>query len=197
MAAKAIAVITKSGWDTPALRMATKTHDPQFEQTQRKDNALRDAASEIDVLRKRNVIQLMYLVAESERQEHELEVQAVTRFAFRNDGSEPTETDWYWDQYVDACRAAISLSLCEECAWASQSYTSGIKYQYQYDCSDNYCAQMSNENTRVANHKEFPCIHCPNAISAIGNRLEAPYKHDTRAQRDAMIHMMRVVAVSQ
>ena len=59
MAAKAIAVITKSGWDTPALRMATKTHHPEFEQMQRKDNALRDAASEIDLLRKRNVIQRM------------------------------------------------------------------------------------------------------------------------------------------
>ena len=69
--AAAIAVITKSGWDTPALRMATKTHHPEFEQMQRKDNALRDAASEIDILRKRNVIQLMFLVAESERLSHE------------------------------------------------------------------------------------------------------------------------------
>ena len=52
----AIAVITKSGWDTPALRMATKTHHPDFEQMQRKDNALRDAASEIDILRKRRIM---------------------------------------------------------------------------------------------------------------------------------------------
>ncbi len=79
MAAKAIAVITKSGWDTPALRMATKTHHPEFEQMQRKDNALRDAASEIDILRKRNVIQLMYLVAESERLSHKDALDAFHR----------------------------------------------------------------------------------------------------------------------
>ncbi len=192
MAAKAIAVIAKSGWDTPALRMATKTHHPQFEQMQRKDNALRDAASEIDVLRKRNVIQLMYLVAESERQEHKDELAAFANARF--DGTDDQE---YWFCYVDACTSAISLSLCRACAWASNSYTTGVHYQYKYDFSGRYPQNATNDDSRVANHKEFPCIHCPNAIAAIGNRLEAPYKSDTKAWRDAMIHMMRVVAVSQ
>jgi hypothetical protein len=189
MAAKAIAVITKSGWDTPALRMATKTHHPEFEQMQRKDNALRDAASEIDLLRKRNVIQLMFLVAESERLSHKGDLDALH--------DEGTDDQFYWFTYVDACKSAISLSLCQECAWVSTSYTDGVHYQYKYDFGDDYIAQVYNESSRVANHKKFPCTSCPNAITAIGNRLEAPQKYDSKAWRDGMIHMLRVVAVSQ
>jgi hypothetical protein len=183
--AAAIAVITKSGWDTPALRMATKTHHPAFELMQRKDNALRDAASEIDILRKRNVIQLMFLVAESEHLSHE---------GARYD-EDDEELYWFW--YVDACKSAISLSLCHECAWVSTSYTTGVHYQYKYDFGDDYTAQSNNERSRVATHKKFPCTNCPNAITALGNRLEAPEKHDRKAWRDGMIHMLRVVAVSQ
>jgi hypothetical protein len=192
MAAKAIAVITKSGWDTPALRMATKTHHPEFEQMQRKDNALRDAASEIDILRKRNVIQLMYLVAESERLSHKDAIDAFHRAQFAG-----TEDQLYWFLYVNACQSAIAISQCEECAWVSTSYTAGVHYQYMYDFSDDYVAQSNNERSRVANHKKFPCTNCPNAITALGNRLEAPDKHDTKAWRDGMIHMLRVVALSQ
>jgi len=183
--AAAIAVITKSGWDTPALRMATKTHHPEFELMQRKDNALRDAASEIDILRKRNVIQLMFLVAESEHLSHE---------GARYD-EDDEEHYWFW--YVDACHSAISLSLCHECAWVSTSYTDGVHYQYKYDFGDDYTAQSNNEDSRVVTHKKFPCTSCPNAITALGNRLEAPQNHDSKAWRDGMIHMLRVVAVSQ
>ena len=125
----AIAVIPKSGWDTPALRMATKTHHPEFEQMQRKDNALRDAASEIDLLRKRNVIQLMFLVAESERLSHK-----NARYADDDDDQE------YWFWYVDACHSAISLSLCHECAWVSKSYTTGVHCPYKYDFGDDEIA---------------------------------------------------------
>jgi hypothetical protein len=184
--AAAIAVITKSGWDTPALRMATKTHHPAFELMQRKDNALRDAASEIDILRKRNVIQLMFLVAESERLSHK---------DARYDEDDDDQEYWFW--YVDACKSAISLSLCHECAWVSTSYTDGVHYQYKYDFGDDYTAQSNNEDSRVVTHKKFPCTSCPNAITALGNRLEAPQKHDRKAWRDGMIHMLRVVAVSQ
>jgi hypothetical protein len=184
--AAAIAVITKSGWDTPALRMATKTHHPAFELMQRKDNALRDAASEIDILRKRNVIQLMFLVAESERLSHK---------GARYDEDDDDQEYWFW--YVDACKSAISLSLCHECAWVSTSYTGGVHYQYKYDFGDDYTAQSNNEDSRVVTHKKFPCTSCPNAITALGNRLEAPQKHDRKAWRDGMIHMLRVVAVSQ
>ena len=187
MAAKAIAVITKSGWDTPALRMATKTHHPEFEQMQRKDNALRDAASEIDILRKRNVIQLMLLVAESERLSHENDLDAFY--------DERTDDQEYWFWYVEACKSAISLSLCQECAWVSRSYTTGVHYQYKYNFDD--WTQSNNESSRVANHKNFPCTNCPNAITALGNRLEAPEEYDSKAWRDGMIHMLRVVAVSQ
>jgi hypothetical protein len=187
----AIAVITKSGWDTPALRMATKTHHPEFEQMQRKDNALRDAASEIDILRKRNVIQLMFLVAESERLSHE---DVLETFYRDNDG---TEDQFYWFWYVSACKSAISLSLCQECKWVSSSYTAGVHYQYKYYFGDDYYAQSNNESSRVANHKKFPCTNCPNAITALGNRLEAPQKHDTKAWRDGVIHMLRVVVASQ
>ena len=189
MAAKAIAVSTKSGWDTPALRMATKTHHPEFELMQRKDNALRDAASEIDILRKRNVIQLMLLVAESERLSHENDLDAFY--------DERTDDQEYWFWYVEACKSAISLSLCHECAWVSKSYTAGIKHQYKYYFGDDEIAQSNNEGSRVATHKKFPCTRCPNAITALGNRLEAPQKHDSKAWRDGVIHMLRVVAVSQ
>ena len=181
--AAAIAVITKSGWDTPALRMATKTHHPEFEQMQRKDNALRDAASEIDILRKRNVIQLMFLVAESERLSHE--------------GAHDEDDQEYWFWYADACKSAISLSLCHECAWVSKSYTAGVHYPYKHYFGDDEIAQSNNEGSRVATHKKFPCTSCPNAITALGNRLEAPQKHDSKAWRDGVIHMLRVVAVSQ
>ena len=184
--AAAIAVITKSGWDTPALRMATKTHHPEFEQMQRKDNALRDAASEIDLLRKRNVIQLMFLVAESERLSHK-----NARYAEDDDDQE------YWFWYVDACHSAISLSLCHECAWVSKSYTTGVHYPYKHYFGDDEIAQSNNEGSRVATHKKFPCTSCPNAITALGNRLEAPQKHDSKAWRDGVIHMLRLVAVSQ
>jgi hypothetical protein len=185
--AAAIAVITKSGWDTPALRMATKTHHPAFELMQRKDNALRDAASEIDILRKRNVIQLMFLVAESERLSHE-----------RDDADDKDDEEyWYWFWYVEACKSAIGFSLCHECAHVSNYYTDGVRYQYNYYFGDDYAAQSNNERSRVATHKKFPCTSCPNAITALGNRLEAPQKHDSKAWRDGMIHMLRVAAMSQ
>ena len=183
--AAAIAVITKSGWDTPTLRMATKTHHPEFEQMQRKDNALRDAASEIDLLRKRNVIQLMFLVAESERLSHE---------GARYDEDDDQE---YWFWYADACKSAISLSLCHECAWVSKYYTAGVHYPYKHYFGNDEIAQLNNKGSSVATHKKFPCTSCPNAITALGNRLEAPKKHDSKAWRDGMIHMLRVVAVSQ
>jgi hypothetical protein len=157
--------------------MATKTHHPEFEQMQRKDNALRDAASEIDILRKRNVIQLMFLVAES------------------HEGAHDEDDQEYWIWYADACKSAISLSLCHECAWVSKSYTAGVHYPYKHYFGDEIA--QYNEGSRVVSHKKFPCTSCPTAITALGNRLEAPQKHDSKAWRDGMIHMLRVVAVSQ
>ena len=94
-----------------------------------------------------------------------------------------------------SCLDAAELCLCKDCASVSRSHAQGILYHYHYDSSGAYCSH--NESTRVANHKKFPCVRCPNAISAIGNRLETPRKHDNEAWRDAMIHMLRVVEVSQ
>ena len=70
-------------------------------------------------------------------------------------------------------------------------------HPYKYDFRDHRCAPHNNKSTRIATHKSFPCACCPDAISAIGNRLETPRRRDNKPWRDAMIHMLRVVEVSQ